>query len=77
MHVIGHQAIGVQRAARLRAELAQIGEVNQPIALGVEARLAVIAALSYMQGDFRHDEAALTRHIGHNGWRREPVDGAK
>jgi hypothetical protein len=65
----------MQRALRSCAQFPQIGQVDEPVAIGMKTRLAVVAAMAHMQCDFRHDEARLTRHIGHNGRRRRAVDG--
>jgi hypothetical protein len=44
MYVIGHQAIGVQSAAHLAAQLMKAGQVNQAVVLMDETILAVVAA---------------------------------
>jgi hypothetical protein len=64
MNMVGHQAIRVQRAAPSPAELAEIGQVDEPVALVPEAVLSVIAALPYVHGNLGKNETRMPRHDG-------------
>jgi hypothetical protein len=50
MHVVGHQDVGMDRAAVLLSAFAQTVEVEEVIFLGEEGRLSIIAALDGVLG---------------------------
>lgn len=60
--VVGHRHIGVKRATFLQADLAQRVPVGQPIHVGKEARLPIIAALDDVLGGIRRVDSRLARH---------------
>jgi hypothetical protein len=62
--VVGHQAVRVQSAAPSPAELSEVGQVHEPVALVPEAVLSVIAALPYVEGNIGQDETRVPRHDG-------------
>ena len=62
MHVIGHQHIGVDRAALFPGRLRQPAEVAAAIPVVEEHRLPIIAALHDMDRQVREEEAWLAGH---------------
>jgi len=62
MDMVGHQHIGVDTALRLRRVLAQPAEITTGIVIGLEAGLAIVAALDEVQRDFSERESRAARH---------------
>ncbi len=60
--MVGHQTISVQGASSLAQQLAQGGEINQPVGFLPEARHAVHAALPDVERHARHNETLMSRH---------------
>jgi hypothetical protein len=60
--MIGHQAVRVKRTPSLPAQVMQEDEINQPIAIMMEAGLPVVATLPHMHGDFRDDQPRWPGH---------------
>src|SRR5204862_2281866 len=72
MHVIGHEAIGVQRASTLFRQLLQYGQIDEVIRLVPKTRLPVVTALYDVQRHVVDHQASLSRHTGttgHAAWR--------
>jgi len=62
MNVIGHQAIGMQGAAGLRAQAGQLLEIEAKIRRIEEAHGAVVALLDHVDRLIGHHEARVTGH---------------
>ena len=62
VNVVGHQAIGVHRAAELAGKIAKQREIERIIVLGEEAGATVVAALDDMDRHFGHGYARAARH---------------
>jgi hypothetical protein len=66
MDVVGHQAIGVQRAARMLQQSVQMEQIEAAILDRKEASRAVVTSLNDMQGNAGKHEARAARHAGIN-----------
>lgn len=62
MHVIRHQAVGVDGAPGIVCRARQPVEIKQVIRLGIEAHRTVVAALDNMEGNFWKNQASAARH---------------
>jgi hypothetical protein len=62
MNVICHQAMRMQRAARLSEEAAQMKEIKAAVAFLVEAGLSVISALNDVYRNAGQHDASAARH---------------
>lgn len=62
MHVVGHQRVGVQRAAGLRERFAQPVQIAVIVFFGEEAGFAVVAALDDVQRDTVEVSARAAGH---------------
>jgi hypothetical protein len=51
MHVIGHQHVGMHRAAETAREFAQMGQVEAVVLFGEEAHRTIVAPLDDVPGD--------------------------
>jgi hypothetical protein len=60
--MVGHQAIGVHRAAEMTGAEAQKPQIRRVIIVAKEASAAIVAALSDVQRQLRHDDARATWH---------------
>jgi hypothetical protein len=67
MHVIAHEAVGVNGATGLLRDIAQQSQVNKMIAFLPKTDHAIVAALNNVDGKVRHDQAWLARHNVDNG----------
>jgi hypothetical protein len=67
MHVIAHEAVGVDGATGLFRDIAQQSQVNKMIAFLPKTDHAIVAALNNVDGKVRHDQAWLARHNVDNG----------
>ena len=63
MHVVGHLDVGVQRAARGFARLAQPFAVGEIVVLSEEAGVAVMSSLNDVQGKIWEMNAGTTGHV--------------
>jgi hypothetical protein len=64
MDVVGHQAIGVERARVQLQALAQHGEIHEAIVLLPETVLAVVSAMTDVQCNAGEYEARMSCHAG-------------
>jgi hypothetical protein len=62
MHVVGHQAVGMNCASILTREERQKAEINRAIRVAEEALLAVVAALPDVQSNLRDNNTGRSRH---------------
>jgi hypothetical protein len=62
MHVVGHQAIRVNRTTILPRKERQKTKINLPILVAEKALLAVVAPLPDMQRHLRDDNTRGSRH---------------
>jgi hypothetical protein len=64
MRVVGHQRIGVHRAAQAARKCPQVINVGALALLGEETHRAIVAALDDVPGNPRHAQAGTVRHLG-------------
>jgi hypothetical protein len=64
MHVVRHEAVRVEVAPPALAQLSEVAEIHEPIAVFPKGRLAVVAALVDMQRYAAKDEPRMPRHDG-------------
>src|SRR6185503_7824696 len=76
MHVIRHQAEGVQGAFGLRQEIAQRRQIDEPVGVVAEARLTVVPSLNNMQCHVGDHQARESRHGRDNVRRVGAVDSS-
>jgi len=62
MHMIGHQAPGMDGATMFFGLLAEMIQVEAVIFLGIKARRTVVAALDQMDRNIRQQNTGATRH---------------
>lgn len=63
VHVVGHQYVGMDRAAFTPGDFIEIAQVASIIVGGEEARLAIVAALDHMLCDSGKIESGWARHV--------------
>jgi hypothetical protein len=64
MDVVGHQAIRMDRALVLPAEMAEKREVREVVGIAPKAGVTVVAALNDMQCNTGQDQSRVPRHTG-------------
>jgi hypothetical protein len=74
MHVIAHEAVGVNGATGLFRDIPKQGQIDKMIAFLPKAHHAVVASLDNVDGKIRHDQTSLARHKVDNGVGARPVD---
>jgi hypothetical protein len=63
MHVIRHEAVGVERGPKLRDELPQQAQIDEVIGRIEKTRDPVIRALHDVNREFGDDQSSVTGHI--------------
>ena len=64
VHVVGHQAVHVDRATAVRCTFTQQRHVDEPVAVLPKAVLPAVAPLAYVQRNARHDQPRMPPHAG-------------
>ena len=62
VHMIGHQAIGVNGTVMPAGKKAQVTQVSKVIGIAEKAQAAIVAALDDMDGHFGNDDSSSAGH---------------
>lgn len=76
MHMVRHQAPGMDCAIETLSEFLKLEKVERVVFFGEEARGPIVATLDDMDGHVGKHEAGATRHVPYNAGRERRVDTA-
>jgi hypothetical protein len=62
MDMVSHETVRMQLALVLSAQMAQVRQIREVVAVDCEARITVVAALDNVQRDPGQDEARVPGH---------------